>query len=512
MEDVCAISDIKEKYMRDVVSVENMRKSDEYTIKNKIPSRELMLSASMGIYNSHEWQGEILIVCGTGNNGGDGFALASILRKNNHSVRLLLSAYPKTEDAKYYFEECKKMEITYFLYSPALTLDGFDMIVDCLLGTGFFGEVSKEIRSIIEKINNSSAYVISADINSGLNGDSGLGDICVKSDLTVSIGSYKSGHFLGRAKDKIGKLINADIGIEPLDKPYKLIEKEDISGLLFVRENYSNKGTYGYLAIIGGCLEYSGAVRLATMGACAMRAGAGVVRLVVPKKIADTVSLNSLEATVFPLSQTKDGYIDARKSEIENVIKGTRAVCVGMGMVQGGENEALIKYLLTSYEGVILIDADGLNTLANMDMELLTRTKARVVLTPHLKELERLSKTPLEEIEKMPVLYAESFAEKYGVTLLLKGPTTIVTNGENTYLIDTGCAGMATAGSGDVLSGILGALLATKEERTVIQSTYLGAYINGYAGMVAQREMGDISQIASDTAMSVAKAIKEIRE
>ncbi|MBQ7353575.1 MAG: NAD(P)H-hydrate dehydratase [Clostridia bacterium] len=497
--------------MIDVISVSNMRKSDEYTIKNKIPSKDLMLSAALGIYNSYKWEGNILIVCGTGNNGGDGYALAKILSENGIKPSLLISSYPKTEDSDYYFNECKRLQIPYFVYTKALLLDGFDIIVDCLLGTGFLGEAEKPISEIIEKINSSGAYVISADINSGLNGDNGLSNLCVKSDLTVSIGTYKTGHFLAKAKDNIGRLTNCDIGITPIEKPYKLIEREDISSLLFVRDNYSNKGTYGYLSIIGGCLDYSGAVRLAQMGACSMRSGAGVVRLCVPKGIAEIVAKSSLEATICPLSQTKNGYIDFKRSEIDKAVNGTRAVCIGMGMGQDGENEEIIKYLLEGYEGVILIDADGLNTLSKMDKSLLSRAKGSILLTPHLKELERLLAIPLSEIEKSPIEYCMSFAKKYGITLLLKGPTTIVTNGEDTYLIDTGCAGMATAGSGDVLSGILGALLASKEERSVIQSVYLGAYINGYAGMIASRELGDISMVASDTALNIAKAIKEIR-
>ena len=242
-----------------------------------------------------------------------------------------------------------------------------------------------------------------------------------------------------------------------------------------------------------------------------MRSGTGVVRLCVPKEIAEIVANSSLEATICPLSQSKNGYIDFKRAEIEKAISGTRAVCVGMGMGQDGENEKIIEYLLENYDGAILIDADGLNTLSKMDKSILNRAKGSVVLTPHLKELERLLEIPLAEIEKSPIEYSIGFAKKYGVTLLLKGATTIVTNGEDTYLIDTGCAGMATAGSGDVLSGILGALLASKEERSIIQSIYLGAYINGYAGMVAQREIGDISMVASDTAMSIAKAINEIR-
>jgi NAD(P)H-hydrate epimerase len=235
--------------MVEVTSVENMRVSDKNTIDGGVPSKELMYKASQGIYKSVKWQGKILIACGTGNNAGDGYALALILKKNGYHVSLLLIEERFSKDGNYYFEKCKQEGIDYSLYTKDTQLSA-DIIVDCIFGTGFKGEPSGAYKEVIDKINASGAYVISADINSGLNGDSGLGVNAIKSDLTVSIGSYKSGHFLGMAKDKIGRLVNEDIGILPIDTPYYLFEKSDAISLLEKRKEYSHKGTYGYITLI----------------------------------------------------------------------------------------------------------------------------------------------------------------------------------------------------------------------------------------------------------------------
>ena len=187
-----------------VVSVDNMRLSDKSTIENKTPSKELMYRAGRAIYESVDWHGKILVVAGTGNNAGDGYVVASLLK-------ILLSENRFSEDGKYYFDICQREKIPTRVYNCD-TFDGYDIILDCIFGTGFKGSIKGSAREIIEKINSSQAYVVSADMNSGLNGDSGLGDICVQSDLTISIGTYKSGHFLGMAKDKMKKIINCDIG------------------------------------------------------------------------------------------------------------------------------------------------------------------------------------------------------------------------------------------------------------------------------------------------------------
>ncbi len=492
--------------MKAVTSVYNMRISDKNTIENKTPSCELMYKAGEGIYKSVYWHGKILVACGKGNNAGDGYVVAELLKDNGYDVEILLLEESFSPDGKYYFDRCVSKKVPWSVYNLE-KIQGYDIILDCIFGTGFKGDADGSARTLIESINESGAYVVSADINSGLNGDSGLCSICVKSDLTVSIGTYKSGHFLNMAKDKIGKLTNIDIGIDLVEKPYLLLEKSDACRLLDRRDNFSNKGTYGYVTIMGGCLEYSGAVKLANLAASAMRSGSGVVKLAIPKSICLSVAPYLLESTIYPLSDT-DGSIKLCENEIQGALNNVKAVALGMGMGQRGDNAQIIEYILKNYALPIIIDADGLNTLAKMDRGILKKSKCKVVLTPHLKEFERILGIPMAEIQQSPVEYAKKYAKSTGTILLLKGPTTIITDGERVILSSTGCAGMATAGSGDVLSGILCAMCAAHND--ILEAVAVGAFINGYAGEMAETEYGDISMVASDTAKCIAKAIKEL--
>ena len=494
--------------MIDVTSVDNMRKSDKYTIENKTDSLTLMYRAGMGIYKSVKWHGKILIACGTGNNAGDGYVVASLLKDSGNDVEILMTEERFSDDGKYYFDVCHSKNVPWSVYNSQ-NLREYDIILDCIFGTGFKGEPKGNAKALIDAINESGAYVVSADINSGLNGQSGLGNTCVKSDLTVSIGTYKAGHYLGKAKDKIGSLVNIDIGIDLQEKPYKLLEKDDVRSFLGKRKNHSHKGTYGYISLIGGCTMYSGAVKLANLSATAMRSGAGVVRLCVPSDIVPSIAPYLLESTLYPLN-SENGSIKFLENEIQSAIKGSKAIAVGMGLGQGGDNEKILEYILKSSEVPVVIDADGLNTLGKMDLSILSECKCKVVLTPHLKEMERLCGVSLAEITENPIHYAMELAKKTGAIILLKGTATIITDGEMVYLSNTGCAGMATAGSGDVLSGIVCAMCAQYED--ALLATASSAFINGLAGENAMREFGNIAMIASDTAKNVGKAIYQIEK
>lgn len=206
----------------DVITVENMRQSDAYTIKNFTESKTLMYNAAMGVYNSVEWKGKIAIVSGSGNNGGDGYALACILADNNISSTIITVSDKLSPDGEYYFNIAKENQVEVISVKDIESLDGFDIIVDCILGTGFCGEIRGIAKDAVIMINNADAYVVSVDINSGLNGDNGQAVTAVKSDLTVSIGYFKTGMFLCDAPIYIGSLINADIGIKLLQKQYSL--------------------------------------------------------------------------------------------------------------------------------------------------------------------------------------------------------------------------------------------------------------------------------------------------
>ena len=494
--------------MTEVTSVENMRLSDKSTIENGVPSKELMLKAAQGIYQRVKWGGKILVACGTGNNAGDGYALAYILKKDGFSVELMLTSDRFSPDGEYYFSMCQEEKVPWSVYNLQ-SLQGYDIIVDCIFGTGFKGCAQGRTEELIKAINQSGAYVVCADINSGLNGDSGMAELCVKSDLTLSIGTYKSGHFLNMAKDQIGKMENIDIGIALLEKPYLLLEKDDVKSFLGKREHFSHKGTYGYVTLIGGSLEYSGAIKLSNLSASAMRAGAGVVKLAVPNTLCQSILPYLLESTLYPLSDN-GGSVEFRENEIQGAINGAKAVAIGMGLGRRGENERVLTYLLKNCTVPLIIDADGLNTLAQMDISLIKECKGAVVLTPHLKELERLLGVSMADILSDPIKHAQSYAKASGAIVLLKGTTTVVTDGDTVYLTSTGNPGMATAGSGDVLSGIVCALCASYEN--TLMAVAAGAYINGYAGDIAKGEVGEIPMLASDTALAVGKAIKEITQ
>ncbi len=497
--------------MIDVVSCENMRKSDASTIANKTPSLELMWRAGKGIYASTTWHGKIAIVCGSGNNAGDGYALALILKENNIDSELILVRDKFSPDGAYYYKKCLDVSIKSRFYAGE-ALDEYDIIVDCIFGTGFSGEARGTEKEIIEAINKSGAYVVCADINSGLNGDSGMCDIAVKSDLTVSIGSYKSGHFLGMAKDYIGTLKNVDIGIEILDKPYHLLEASDISKAFPKRNNFSNKGTYGYVTLIGGCTEYSGAIKLASLALCALKAGAGVSRLALARSISHSVMPYLLESTLYELDDD-DGAIIFNKEQIDGALKGAKALAIGMGIGQRAQTYEIISYVLKNYELPVIIDADGLNALAKGDMNILKQTRCTVILTPHPAEFERISSVKIADMLKNPCEVAREFALEYGVILLLKGASTIVTDGCEVYIINRGCAGMATAGSGDVLSGILAGICAQNAKKdSQVLNTCAGAFINGLAGELAQEELSSISMLSSDTISKIPTAIKIVLE
>ena len=202
------------------VSTEIMRISDRWTIENLVPSKELMARAGKAIFDHVDWRGPVGIICGKGNNAGDGFVVASLLKDNGIECEIVLLFEDSfSEDGRYFYDKCVEKGIPVV---SDVDYKRYKTIVDCIFGTGFKGEVREPAKSAIEKINNSGAYVVSADINSGLNGDTGLGDLYVISDLTVSIGTYKYGHFLGNAGKAMKNKVNCDIGIKIIGETKEL--------------------------------------------------------------------------------------------------------------------------------------------------------------------------------------------------------------------------------------------------------------------------------------------------
>jgi yjeF C-terminal region, hydroxyethylthiazole kinase-related len=284
---------------------------------------------------------------------------------------------------------------------------------------------------------------------------------------------------------------------------------EDTAELFPPRPRDSHKGTWGYIALIGGSLRYSGAIRLANLAACAMRAGAGVTRLCVPGSLCGAMVPHILESTLFPLSDREGAFL-FREEEFREALNNTAAAAFGMGIGHTPETEKAVAFLIRSYPGTLILDADGLNALAALGAELLRERTGKTLLTPHLGEFSRLTGKSVPEIRKAPAETAAAFAAENRVTVLLKGPDTWVTDGDGILLVNRGCPGMGTAGSGDVLSGILAAVCGANPGARLIRAAAAGAWINGRAGEIAQARHGAVSMIASDTAAAVEQAIREV--
>lgn len=299
----------------------------------------------------------------------------------------------------------------------------------------------------------------------------------------------------------------------------KISEKE-IRGLLPKRPDDCHKGSFGYVALIGGSIEYSGAIRLAAMANAAMRSGAGVASIAAPRSICPVIAGSIIEPTLIPLSDV-DGELVFSEEEFSKICARYDAVAFGMGIGLSDETVKAVEYLLGNYDKTLIVDADGLNAMSRLGRDVIRASDATLVLTPHLKEFSRLSGLAIDKIKKQPELAASHLADELDAVVLLKGSTTYVGEPEayaekrglserRVYEITRGCPGMATAGSGDVLSGILSAICVNADDLTVAVAA--GAYINGMAGEIAQGKTSDISMTASDTASSIAEAISDIRE
>lgn len=284
------------------------------------------------------------------------------------------------------------------------------------------------------------------------------------------------------------------------------IKISDVKDLVKERNIDSNKGDFGKAGIYGGSIEYSGALKLAYLSLTALRSGCGISRVLVRKEILPLLGPNILEQTLCILPDYNDKFYD----KLKDSIKDLDSLAFGMGLGDDEHLVEILEFLIRNYTGNLIIDADGLNTLSRMNLNILKENRCNILLTPHLKEFSRLINKPIEEIKKDSLNLVKEFASTYNITIILKGHTTIITAGNTTYLVKTGCAGMATAGSGDVLSGILAGLLAYLNFSLLTIS--LGVLINGIAGCLAEKDNTDISMLASDTINNIGKAIKVIRE
>lgn len=465
-----------------------MREADRYTIEVLgVPSSQLMLRAGSAIAKAaagaaDEYGRRVLVVCGEGNNGGDGYVCASQLLRLGYDVKVL------DVSGGSYSPECAARRKEYA--GPYAEDVRADVAVDCIFGTGLSRPVEGRCADVVEAINKSGAFVVSADIPSGICGDSGRVLGCaVRADVTVAIAEYKLGHVLGDGPDYCGAVTRADIGIAARGDCALACEDADVAPFFPARLRNTHKGTYGSACLVAGSPNYPGAAALCL--SAALRSGCGYVKL-----CADDNVKNALVAA-YP--QT----IYLSEPDL-----GCQALAVGPGCGNSEATFETVKRVLANYRGKLILDADALNAVSGRGAEVLSEKSCDVLITPHPAEFSRLTGRPVGDIVSDPTGSARAFAAEYGVTVLLKGAATVITDGSKVMLNLRGSTALARGGSGDMLTGLICGCAA--RGLGLFDAAVAAAYALGVSAEIASAEKTDYCATAQDILGSLPAAVKKI--
>jgi len=521
-----------------VVTPEQMRAIDANAINEYgIPGIVLMENAAIKTFSVidslYKNYARVLILAGVGNNGGDGLALARLLYSAGKEVHVILIGEESaiTKDAGINLEIAKKLLIPLTSLGLSTPVDEVrkivgdainhaDIIIDALFGTGLSRPLDQVCKVAVDMLNKRSGKghrktpVISLDIPSGINGENGaiLGS-AVEADDTVAFGYPKMGHLLYPGKMFTGRLHVVPISLPPESadrakvKSFTLNESEVAMGLL-QRLPWGNKGTFGKVAVIAGSTGMTGAACLSSMAA--LKSGAGVVTLGIPASLNPILENKLTEVMTFPLTDSGRGSLCREcTNEISVLLKDKDVCAIGPGLGRDDSIFYILKYIFINQSIPIVLDADGLNQISE-NLSLLKNYAKPVILTPHPGEMARLTGKSIEDIVSQPVKAALELAVKLSKIVLLKGAATIVACPEGRiYINNTGNSGMATAGSGDVLTGLIAGLLAQKYD-PYFAAVY-GAFVHGLAGDIAANEKGQDSLTAGDILDHMPYAIKKLR-
>jgi NAD(P)H-hydrate epimerase len=479
---------------------------------------------------------KIIVVCGGGNNGGDGFVIARELHNQGREVEVYITANPGSlkGDAKTNYYVARKFgvvirPVSYFLKHYPSSVISNCLIVDALLGTGLSKEVRAPIADVIRKINKMSAPVVSVDIPSGISSDMGqIMGCAIKASCTVTFGLPKRGHFLYPGAEHAGQLYVEEIGfpralLTSEKIKINLVQIEDVRYLLPVRPKNSHKGTYGHVLIVAGSRGKTGAALMAAK-AC-LRTGAGMVTIGIPYTLVNAFQLRVTEEMILPLPDKGNGTLSIKAADciLDFLKKRGKVLAIGPGLSVDSEISSLISLLIQESSVPIVLDADGLNAIVE-NVGVLKKSRAPVILTPHPGEMTRLLKKESavrnqssgavsmpEEIEKDRINIALDFARTTKTYLVLKGASTITATPQGEAFINTtGNPGMATAGTGDVMTGMISALLA--QGISPLEASILGVFLHGFAGDIIAEKKSQQSLTASDIIKAIPSVIKSIRK
>lgn len=501
-----------------VATAEQMQELDRKAIEAyRIPGILLMENAGRGATEEilsafpDLSKKKVAVIAGKGNNGGDGFVIARHLMNKGISVKVILLTDPKSlrgdaETNHYIFHRMKGEVIpspsTKDYQKVKRDVEKADLLIDAIFGTGLDAEVRGYYREVIDHLNTLQKPIVAIDIPSGLNANTGkpLG-VAVRATLTVTFGLPKMGLLLSPGADYVGTLKVVDIGI-----PKNLVEEEKIQAHLLEKEEVrrflsiprrpdTHKGDYGHLLVIAGSVGKTGAA--AMVCEAALRMGAGLVTLAIPKSLNAIMEMKLTEVMTEPLPETPKQTLSLRAfHSILRLCENKKAVVIGPGLGTFKETQSLILKLIKTIDLPMIIDADGLNALATQP-KLLPISNRSIVLTPHPGEMARLIHSTVREVQENRIGVSKNFSQSSHAYLILKGyRSLIVTPKGEVYINPTGNSGLATGGTGDVLSGMIGGLVCQGFD--LLSSLQASVFLHGLAGDQVARELGEKSLVATD--------------
>ena len=514
--------------MKKVATAKQMQKIDAIASNSyEISGLELMENAGTEIVKTLKRRFQdfsrkkVLIFCGKGNNGGDGLVVARQLFNMNIQVTIFLleKKINLKKDAAVNAELAFKLgidiielgEANLHLLEPQL--ENCDIVIDALFGTGLTRPVSGIYKQTIDKINQSKKHMTAIDIPSGLDSDTGIlmGDY-IHADLTLVLALFKQSHLLFPAAELMGEIELIDIGIPPelVDSEeieIQVAEESDLRAWFPQRSTDTHKGDYGHVLVIAGSQGKAGAAGLTALAA--LRMGCGLVTLALPESCQKAFELYPLEVMTVSAPETDAGtFALAAKNVLLNHSRGMSAVAIGPGLSTEPETVQLLRELLPIIDCPLIIDADALNCLAQSPTTI-SQLKAEAILTPHPKEMSRLMGIETPKILEDRIEFSRKFAHDHSVTIVLKGAATVISQPNGLTTINpTGNPGMATAGSGDVLTGIIASLVA--QGFSTPKAAIAGTYLHGLSGDIFAQKESQASLIAGDLLRTLPETMKRI--
>ncbi|MFC1713947.1 NAD(P)H-hydrate dehydratase [Candidatus Poribacteria bacterium] len=520
-----------------VVTAQEMRNIDTQAINETgIPGIVLMENAGVGVVHVIEGRRcdsrlfpgtsscplRISIFAGKGNNGGDGLVIARHLINRGHDVTIYLISEPDdfTGDALTNLKIAQNMQIPIeIMLSEDQLADcehqiiASDLLIDAIFGTGLKGAIVGFPANVIDFLNRSGVPIVAVDLPSGLEADTGrVEGSCIRATLTVAMALPKRGLLLYPGAGFVGELQIADIGI-----PYEVMESQniqvdqpqasDIATLLPIRRRDAHKGSFGKALILAGSVGFTGAAALASEAA--LRIGAGLVTLGIPESLNTVMEVKLTEVMTRPLPETESQSLASEaRDEIMDLVDGLDVVALGPGLSRDPETVSLVRQLCREIRIPKVIDADGLNALAE-DRDVLKDLSSQTILTPHPGEMARLMGCSISDVQSDRIGVAQDFAKENGIVLVLKGVPTVTTDPLGmVYLNSTGNPGLASGGTGDVLTGAIAGLLA--QGLDAIDAAILGVYVHGLAGDLAAEAQGEAGMLAGDVLRHLPAAIQQL--